>query len=64
MESGEDSVPIIPLTGENQIVGVGSRGRRTKPTNHKAWERALRLVYPSDSAPDSDNLVPQIISGT
>jgi len=26
-------------------------------TNHKAWERALWLVYPSASASDSDNLV-------
>ena len=52
-----DSVTYVALMTQWKPDCRSRKQKQKNQTNHKAWERALWLVYPSTSASDSDNLV-------
>ena len=58
-DSTYDSVTYVPLMTQwkPDCQSWKQKQKQKNQTNHKAWERALWLVYPSTSASDSDNLV-------
>ena len=56
-DSTYDSVTYVPLMTQWKPDCQSREQKQKNQTNHKAWERALWLVYPSTSASDSDNLV-------